>query len=125
MNVQDLTDQIAQKHSVSKADAREMLATVVECIIEGAKAGEEFSWPGFGKFKVRDQAARKARNPATGETIDVAASRKFVFQPAKALKDSLNQTGGAKSGGARGQAPAKSAPRAAKSGEKAGTRRSA
>jgi DNA-binding protein HU-beta len=125
MNVQDLTDQIAEKHSLSRADARDMLATVVERIIESAKAGEEFSWPGFGKFKVRDQAARKARNPATGETIDVAASRKFVFQPAKALKDSLNEKSAAKSANARGKAAAKSAPKAAKAGEKAAARRSA
>ena len=91
-----------------------MLSTVVDSIIEGAKAGEEFAWPGFGKFKVRDQAARKARNPATGATIEVAASRKLVFQPAKALKDSLNQKGGAS--GARSTAPAKPASKAAKGG---------
>jgi DNA-binding protein HU-beta len=46
--------------------------------------------PGFGKFKVKETPAREGRNPATGETIKIAASKKLTFTPAKAVKDALN-----------------------------------
>jgi DNA-binding protein HU-beta len=48
------------------------------------------SLSGFGKFKVKDNPAREGRNPANGETIQIAASRKLAFVPAKAVKDALN-----------------------------------
>ncbi len=48
-----------------------------------AKAGDEITLPNFGKFKVREVAAREGRNPATGATIQIAASRKLAFTPAK------------------------------------------
>jgi hypothetical protein len=58
-------------------------------IVEAARKGEDFSLPSFGKFKVKDSAARQGRNPATGETIEIAASRKLGFSPAKQVKDVL------------------------------------
>jgi DNA-binding protein HU-beta len=58
-------------------------------IVEAAKKGEEVSLPSFGKFKVKDSAARQGRNPGTGETIEIAASRKLGFSPAKQVKDLL------------------------------------
>jgi DNA-binding protein HU-beta len=58
-------------------------------IVEAAKKGEEVSLPSFGKFKVKDSAARQGRNPGTGETIEIAASRKLGFSPAKQVKDAL------------------------------------
>jgi DNA-binding protein HU-beta len=51
--------------------------------------GEEVSLPGFGKFKVQAKPARTGRNPSTGEVIEIAATKKVVFQPAKALKDAV------------------------------------
>ena len=48
-----------------------------------------FGWPGFGTFTVKERKARQGRNPGTGETMDIAASRTVVFKPAPALKDKL------------------------------------
>lgn len=56
---------------------------------EAVAAGEEVSLPGFGKFRLKDRPARAGRNPATGEAITIAASKKLTFTPAKALKDRL------------------------------------
>ncbi len=58
-------------------------------ITAAAKQCAEVSLPGFGKFKVKDSPARQGRNPATGETIEIAASRKLSFAPAKQVKDAL------------------------------------
>ena len=58
-------------------------------IVEAAKQGDEVNLAGFGKFKVKDSPARQGRNPATGETIEIAASRKLGFSPAKQVKDAL------------------------------------
>jgi DNA-binding protein HU-beta len=59
-------------------------------IVVAASKGDEISLPGFGKFKVREAAAREGRNPSTGEIIAIPASRKLSFTPAKAVKDQLN-----------------------------------
>jgi DNA-binding protein HU-beta len=58
-------------------------------IVEAAKQGDEVNLAGFGKFKVKDSPARQSRNPATGETIEIAASRKLGFSPARQVKDAL------------------------------------
>ena len=67
-----------------------IVETMFDAIAEAAQGGEEISLAGFGKFKVKDSAAREGRNPATGATIQIAASRKLGFTPAKALKKRLN-----------------------------------
>jgi DNA-binding protein HU-beta len=59
-------------------------------IVVAASGGQEVSLPGFGKFKVKETAARDGRNPSTGEIIKIAASKKLSFTPAKAVKDQLN-----------------------------------
>ena len=56
-------------------------------ITEAGKKGNEVSWPGFGKFKV--SPACQGRNPATGATIEIAASRKLTFAPEKRIKNAL------------------------------------
>ncbi|AOH85839.1 integration host factor [Sphingomonas panacis] len=90
MNNSDLADKLAAETGVSKADARKTVDTVFTAIAQAAAAGEEVSLNGFGKFKVKDTPAREGRNPATGETIQIAASKKLTFAPAKAVKDKLN-----------------------------------
>ena len=60
-----------------------------DAVVDAAKKGEEVNLPSFGKFKVKDSPARQGRNPATGETIEIAASRKLGFTPAKQVKDAL------------------------------------
>ena len=69
--------------------AKKAIEAVLACIVEAAKKGEEVNFPGFGKFKVKDSPARQGRNPGTGATIEIAASRKLGFLPAKQVKDAL------------------------------------
>ncbi len=90
MNNSDLADRIAASHDVSKADARKLVDGVFAAIVEAAVAGDEIAINGFGKFKVKDSPAREGRNPATGEAVQIAASKKLGFAPAKAVKDKLN-----------------------------------
>jgi len=90
MNNADLAEQLANGHGGTKADARKLVDALFAAIVDAAAAGEEVSLNGFGKFKVKESAAREGRNPATGEAIKIAASRKLTFAPAKAVKDKLN-----------------------------------
>lgn len=90
MNNSELADQVANDNGLSKADARKIVDGVFAAIVEAAGQGEEISLNGFGKFKVKDSPAREGRNPSTGETIQIAASKKLTFAPAKAVKDKLN-----------------------------------
>ncbi len=90
MNNSDLIDSVAGDQGISKADARKIVDGVFAAIADAAVKGEEISLNGFGKFKVKDSPAREGRNPATGETIKIAASKKLTFAPAKAIKDKLN-----------------------------------
>ena len=90
MNNGDLADRVAAESGLGKADARKLVDALLGAIIESAANGEEVSLNGFGKFKVKDMPAREGRNPATGDTIQIAASKKLTFTPAKAVKDRLN-----------------------------------
>ena len=86
----DIADKIASENGLTKAQAKTIVDGVFKEISDAAVAGGEISIPGFGKFKVKDSPARDGRNPSTGETIKIAASKKLTFAPAKALKDALN-----------------------------------
>lgn len=86
----DIADKIASDHDLTKVQAKAIVDGVFKAISDAAAAGTESSIPGFGKFKVKDSPARDGRNPSTGETIKIAASKKLTFTPAKALKDALN-----------------------------------
>jgi DNA-binding protein HU-beta len=90
MNVADIADRLSEREGLTKTKAKEIIEGVLSTIVDAATAGEEISLPGFGKFKVTSRAAREGRNPATGATINIAASKKLTFAPAKALKDALN-----------------------------------
>ncbi|MGE3744473.1 MAG: HU family DNA-binding protein [Sphingomonadaceae bacterium] len=90
MNNADLADQIAAGHDLNKSDAKKIVDAVFSAIADAAAKGEEISLNGFGKFKVKDSPAREGRNPANGQTIQIAASKKLGFSPAKAIKDKLN-----------------------------------
>ena len=89
MKTADLIDHVATKAGLAKPAAKTAVDAVLAGIVEAAKKGEEVNLPGFGKFKVKDAPARQGRNPATGEIIEIAASRKLGFAPAKQLKDAL------------------------------------
>jgi DNA-binding protein HU-beta len=90
MNNNDLADALAAGHGLTKADARKLVDGVFSAIADAASKGEEVSLNGFGKFKVKATPAREGRNPATGATMQIAASKKLTFAPAKAVKDKLN-----------------------------------
>ncbi|MCH4893097.1 HU family DNA-binding protein [Sphingomonas sp. SFZ2018-12] len=90
MNNADLADRLAGDHGLTKTDAKKLVDGVFAAIADAAAKGEEISLSGFGKFKVKESAAREGRNPSTGATIQIAASKKLTFAPAKAVKDKLN-----------------------------------
>ncbi|WP_226017274.1 HU family DNA-binding protein [Novosphingobium sp. FKTRR1] len=90
MNTAELADAVASTQGLTKADAKKLVDAVFAAIAEAAAKGEEISLNAFGKFKVKDTPAREGRNPSTGATIQIAASRKLTFAPAKAVKDKLN-----------------------------------
>lgn len=87
----EIADQIATAHGLTKVQGKAIVESVFAAISAAAVLGNETSIPGFGKFKVKDTPEREARNPATGQTIKVAAAKKLAFTPAKALKDALNK----------------------------------
>ncbi|RZJ97498.1 MAG: HU family DNA-binding protein [Novosphingobium sp.] len=90
MNNSDLADALAADAGLTKTDARKYVDAVFAAIAGAAAKGDEVSLNGFGKFKVKDSPAREGRNPATGATMQIAASKKLTFAPAKAIKDKLN-----------------------------------
>jgi DNA-binding protein HU-beta len=90
MNNAELAERIAETNELTKADARKIVDAVFAAIADAAAAGDEVALNGFGKFKVKASAAREGRNPSSGETIQIAASKKLGFAPAKAVKDRLN-----------------------------------
>jgi DNA-binding protein HU-beta len=90
MNKSDLVDAIADSAGLSKADAGRALDALVDTVTDALKAGDSVSLVGFGTFSVRDRAARTGRNPRTGETIQIAASKNPAFKAGKALKDAVN-----------------------------------
>jgi DNA-binding protein HU-beta len=91
MTISELIDQVAASDSkLTKAQAKSIVDAVFAAIGAAAKKGDEVSVPGFGKFKVQSKPARTGRNPSTGATIQIAASKKLGFTAAKAVKDKLN-----------------------------------
>lgn len=89
MKTSDLIDQIAQSTDRSKTEVREVLDALLDGILAAAKKGEDVTLTGFGKFSARQLAARQGRNPATGESIEIPASRKLAFSAGKGAKDAL------------------------------------
>ena len=90
MKLDDLVKGIAVGSDLSAAKARALIDRVFGDIGDAVARGEEVSLPGFGKFSSKARDARTGRNPRTGEAMEIAASTKMVFTPAKALKDKLS-----------------------------------
>ena len=90
MNTADIAGVVAAEQGIDKAAAKRVIDATLKAITDAAKSGDEVSLPGFGKFKVQSKPARTGRNPSTGATIQIAASKKLTFAPAKAIKDKLN-----------------------------------
>jgi DNA-binding protein HU-beta len=89
MTFNELLEHVSTKTGMAKEGVKKILDVSISTLAEKAAAGEDAVLPGFGQFKVKDVPARQGRNPATGEAMDIPASRKVAFTPAKALKDAL------------------------------------
>ena len=78
------------RSELSKKDAEKALKAFTDVVAEELKKGEKVQLVGFGTFEVAEREAREGRNPRTGETMTIAASKSPKFKAGKALKDSLN-----------------------------------
>ena len=85
----NLAEVIADVTGCTKTSAREAVESVFETIMKDCKRSGEVQIPGFGKFSVRQRAARMGRNPQTGQTMQIKASKSVGFKPAAAFKGSL------------------------------------
>ena len=91
MNKTDLINAVAEQSELSKKDAGKAVDAVFQTIMDTLKDGEKVQIIGFGNFEVRDRAARKGRNPQTGEEIQIPASKVPAFRAGKALRDAVKQ----------------------------------
>lgn len=89
MNKADIVAKVHDVLGSTKADADRAVETVIDAIVSGLKSGDEVSIAGLGIFSAKARPARTGRNPRTGETITIAATRTPKFRPAKALKDAV------------------------------------
>ncbi len=90
MNKSELVSAIAEKASLKKSDAEKAVKAFTEVVAEELKKGEKVQLVGFGTFEVLERPAREGRNPRTGETMKIDASKAPKFKAGKALKDSIN-----------------------------------
>ncbi len=90
MTKADLVNAMAEKASLSKADAEKALKAFSDAITDALKAGDKVALVGFGTFSVGERAARTGQNPQTGEKIQIPAAKTPKFKPGKALKDAVN-----------------------------------
>ena len=89
MNKADIIDKVHSVLGSTKADADRAVECVIDSIVSGLKSGDEVSVAGLGIFSTKARPAREGRNPRTGETIHINATRTAKFRPAKALKDAV------------------------------------
>ena len=90
MNRTELVASIAEKSGITKKDAEAVLAATLDSITEALKKGDKVQLVGFGTFEVSERPEREGRNPRTGETMKIAASKAPKFKAGKALKDMIN-----------------------------------
>jgi integration host factor alpha subunit len=94
MTKADLIEGLSNKLGMNKGEAEKAVNIMLDDIISALKQGERVNISGFGTFAVSMREARTGRNPKTGESIEISASRSAKFKPGKQLKDSLNDAGG-------------------------------
>ena len=90
MNKAELIAAVAAKANVSQKEAGEVVSAVLSEIKDALKKGDKVQLVGFGSFEVRNKAARTGKNPRTGETIKIAASKTPAFKAGKAFKDYID-----------------------------------
>ena len=89
MTKTELINEVANKTGRTKKDAEKAVSAVIESITDAMSMGDKVQLVGFGTFEVRDRAAREGKNPATGETISIPATKVPAFKAGKALKDAI------------------------------------
>ena len=89
MNKTELIAAVAEKTDLSNKDADAAVSAVLGAITDALKAGDKIQLVGFGTFEVRNRAAKQGRNPRTGATMTVPASKVPAFKAGKALKDAV------------------------------------
>ena len=89
MNKSELVADIASRSGLSQADSKKALEALVGSITDLLVAGGKLQLVGFGTFEVTKRSARSGRNPQTGETMKIAASKAPKFKPGKAFKDAI------------------------------------
>lgn len=90
MNKTELVAAMAEQTNLSKKDVEVALKAFIDVVAEELKKGEKVQLVGFGTFEVSERAAREGRNPQTGETMQIKASKTPKFKAGKALKDMMN-----------------------------------
>ena len=90
MNKTQLIDVVVAKTGMKKKEAEAAVNATIDAIANALKNGDKVQLIGFGTFEVKNVGARDGRNPKTGETIKIAASKKAAFSASKALKDAVN-----------------------------------
>jgi len=90
MNKTELIVNVAEKSGLTKKDAEKAVVAVLASIEEAMASGDKVQLVGFGTFEIRERAARKGRNPQTGEEINIAAARVPVFKAGKALRETVS-----------------------------------
>ena len=90
MNKPELVAAMAEQTNLSKKDIEAALKAFIDVVAEELKKGEKVQLVGFGTFEVSERAAREGRNPQTGETMQIKASKTPKFKAGKALKDMMN-----------------------------------
>jgi DNA-binding protein HU-beta len=90
MNKGEFVQAVAEAAELSKADATRAVDGMINVITTALKKGDSVTLVGFGTFEVRKRAERQGRNPKTGDTIKIAASKNPAFKAGKALKDAVN-----------------------------------
>ncbi len=90
MNKTELIAKVAEVTEMTKKEATQSVEAVLSVITEALRSGDKVQLIGFGNFEVRNRAARKGRNPQTGEEIDIPASKVPAFRPGKQLKEMVN-----------------------------------
>ena len=91
MNKTELIAAIAKETELSRKDAELAVTAFADVVTAELKKGEKVQLVGFGTFEVSERAAREGRNPQTGETMTISASRTPKFKAGKALKDAVNE----------------------------------
>jgi DNA-binding protein HU-beta len=119
VNKSDVIDRVAGTAGVARQQAESVLDAFFDTVRSATKGGDRVAWPGFGSFTTTQRKARTGRNPRTGESVKIPATKAVKFSPSSALKDYLNTGSGSK----RAAGGAKKAGATKAGGKKAGAKK--